>query len=269
MERAPTRILGIVNMTQDSFSDGGLFLKPEDAIRHAVRLSEEGADAVDLGAASSHPDAEGVSTEEEIRRLGPVIDHLLGSGIQVSVDSFNPVTQRYALDRGVAYLNDIQGFPHPELYPDLAKASCKLVVMHSVQRLGRATRVEGSPEAVLEGITAFLTERVRALEKGGVRRERIILDPGMGFFLGSNPEPSLLALRNLGRLRERFGLPVLISVSRKSFLRSLTNLPVDQMLPATLAAELYAAGQGADYIRTHDVRSLRDALAIFGRLSGD
>jgi dihydropteroate synthase len=262
----PPRIFGIVNITADSFSDGGLFLDPKAAIRQAVRLSEEGADAIDLGAVSSHPDAKDVPADEEIRRLEPVVDQLLERGIPTSVDSFNPTTQKVFLDWEVDYLNDIQGFPHPEIYPDLAGASCKLIVMHSVQRLGRATRLERDPQTVLEGIFAFFEERVAALEKAGVERGRIILDPGMGFFLGTTPKPSLLVLRSLGALKAHFGLPVLVSVSRKSFLRALTGRAVEELLPATLAAELYAASRGADYLRTHDVQSLRDALRVVERL---
>jgi dihydropteroate synthase len=259
-------IIGVVNITEDSFSDGGLYLDPEKAIRQALELMEDGADAVDLGPAASHPDAKEVSAAEEIRRLEPVLDRLFASGVPVSVDSNKPTTQRYALGRGVDYLNDVQGFPDPELYPELAEASCKLIVMHSLQSGQRATRETTDPETVLGRVTDFFAGRVRALEDSGINRDRIILDPGMGFFLGSNPEPSLVVLRAIGHLRRRFGLPVLVSVSRKSFLRTLTGRPIDGLLPATLSAELYAARQGVDYIRTHDVRALRDALQIQARL---
>lgn len=266
MKPGQTRVLGVVNITEDSFSDGGFYLDPEEAIRHAQGLFEDGADAVDLGAASSHPDSKEVSAEEEIRRLAPILDHLLRSALPVSVDSWRPSTQKYALEQGAAYLNDIQGFPHAEIYPDLAGASCKLIVMHSIRGRGRAVRERVSPETVLDHVTQFFTERIAALEGAGIQRERLILDPGMGFFLGSNPEPSLVVLRSLARLRERFSLPVLISVSRKSFLRSLTGRATEEILPATLAAELYAATQGVDYIRTHDVRALKDALTILEQL---
>jgi dihydropteroate synthase type 2 len=244
MSRDPTRILGVVNITEDSFSDGGRYLDPDEATRHALGLVEDGADAVDLGAASSHPDSKEVSAEEEIRRLEPVLDRLLASGVSVSVDSSKPTTQRYALARGVDYLNDVQGFAIPEVYPEFAEASCKLVLMHSIRGGRRAIREAADPETVLERVVEFFAERVSVLEASGIDRKRIILDPGMGFFLGSNPEPSLEVLRAIGRLRERFGLPVLVSVSRKSFLRTLTGRGVDELLPATLAAELYAARQG-------------------------
>jgi dihydropteroate synthase len=266
MKPRQTRVLGVVNITEDSFSDGGLYLDSEKAARHALALFEDGADAIDLGAASSHPDSKEVSADEEIRRLAPLLDRLQGSQIPVSVDSWKLSTQRYALARGVAFLNDIQGFPHAELYPELSGATCNLIVMHSIADRGRAIREHIDEATVLDRVMRFFEERVGVLEAAGIDRERLILDPGMGFFLGSNPEPSLVVLRNLARLREHFGLPILISLSRKSFLRVLTGRATEELLPATLAAELYAATQGVDYIRTHDVRALRDALTILEKL---
>lgn len=260
------KIVGIVNVTRDSFSDGGLYLDSGAAIQRALELVKDGADVVELGAASSHPDAERVGVAEEIRRLEPVIGPLQEAGVELSVDSYEPETQRYALARNVSYLNDIQGFANPELYDDLARAAARLVVMHSVQPRGPATRAATDPERILSRIDSFFERRVRALQAAGVRRDRLVLDPGMGFFLGNDPAPSLLVLRNLRRLRERFGLPVLVSVSRKSFLGALTGRPTGELLPASLAAELYAAGQGIDYLRTHDVRSLRDGLRVLSAL---
>jgi dihydropteroate synthase type 2 len=264
----PPRLVGVVNITQDSFSDGGRYLAPEDALAHARRLRSEGADVVELGPASSHPDARRVSAEEERRRLAPVIQQLVAENIPVSVDSLLPETQRFALAQGAAYLNDIQGFPEPDLYPTLATADCKLVVMHSVQRRGPATRVTTDAALVWASIDRFFTERLTALQAAGVQRERLIIDPGLGFFLGSNPEPSLAVLGGLGHLKAWFGLPVLVSPSRKSFLRRLTGRDTAHIGPATLAAELHAVWQGVDYIRTHDVAALRDALTILDALTG-
>ena len=260
------KILGIVNITEDSFSDGGLYLNPQKAIEHAYCLYEEGADIADLGPASSHPDAKQVSPQEEIQRLEPVIDHLQASGKVISVDSFHPETQLYALSRGVEYLNDIQGFPHQEIYPQLATGKSKLIMMHSVQGRGKATRVVSSPETILLRIEEFFTQRLEVLESTGIERERIILDPGMGFFLGSNPEPSLIVLQNIQYLREKFQLPILISVSRKSFLGRVTQRLTQELGAASLAAELYAVSQKVDYIRTHNVKALRDASLIWSNL---
>lgn len=256
------RLVGVVNVTADSFSDGGCTLEPSAAVDRARRLVAAGADWVELGAASSHPDAADVPPAEEIRRLAPVLEALLPEDTPVAVDSFQPAVQRWCLERGVRMLNDIQGFPHRELYGELRDADALLVVMHSVQGRGRASRVALEPERVVEHLYAFFEARLAALLGAGVSRERLVLDPGMGFFLGSAPEASLAVLRELPRLRRRFGLPVLVSVSRKSFLGSLTGRGVRERGAATLAAELFAAARGADYIRTHDVAALRDALAV-------
>jgi len=257
-----TRILGIVNITEDSFSDGGRYLDPDAALGRARALVADGAAAIDLGPASSHPDASEVSPAEEIRRLTPVVDALMGEGIDVSVDSWRPETQRWAIARGVRWVNDIRGFPDPSLYSALAASDCGLVVMFSVQAAGRADRRSTEPAEVLARIEAFFDARIAALEAAGVARERVVVDPGMGFFLGSNPEVSLAVLRAVPALKARWGLPVLLSVSRKSFLRKLTGSPVEAVGAATLAAELYAARLGVDWLRTHDARALRDGLVI-------
>ncbi len=256
------RIVGIVNMTRDSFSDGGRYLAPEDALTHAWRLRSAGADIIELGPAASHPSAARVSAAEERRRLAPVIRWLTAAGVPVSVDSLLPDTHRFAVASGAAYLNDIQGFPDPGRYRELAAAGCRLIVMHSVQRSGPATKVPTGPEEAWAGIERFFTGRLAALERAGVAADRLIIDPGLGYFLSSNPEASLVALAGIRHLRARYGLPVLVSPSRKSFLRALTGRGVAQTGPATLAAELFAAWQGADYIRTHDVAALHDALTV-------
>jgi dihydropteroate synthase type 2 len=265
--RKPPFLVGVVNITEDSFSDGGRFLVPGEALGHARRLVSEGADIVELGPASSHPDAARVPADEERRRLAPVLEALIADGIAVSVDSFLPETQSFAVSQGAAYLNDIQGFPHPHLYEELADASCRLIVMHSVQARGPATRVETVPGTIRASIDRFFEPRLDALETAGIARERLIIDPGLGYFLGSNPEPSLAVMGALRELKARFGLPVLVSPSRKSFLRSTTGRELPEIGPATLAAELYAAAQGVDYIRTHNVASLRDGLTVHDAIS--
>lgn len=261
------KLIGIVNITEDSFSDGGRYLAPSDAIRHARRLHAEGADIVELGAAASHPDSRSVTAAEEQRRLTPVLEQLAADGVPISVDSFQPHTQRFAIGRGVAYLNDIQGFPHPGLHSALARSGCRLVVMHSVQRTGIATKMVTDPKAIWDGIGCFFEERLTTLRAAGVPRERLIIDPGLGYFLGSNPGPSLAALAGIRDLKARFGVPVLVCPSRKSFLRTITGAGIAGTGPATLAAEIFCAWQGADYIRTHDVAALRNALAILDAIA--
>lgn len=261
------RVIGIVNMTEDSFSDGGRYLAPRSALSHARQLHDDGADIIELGAVASHPGARPVSAAEEQRRLAPVLDQLVADGIPVSVDSFNAQTQRFAVARGAGFLNDIQGFPDPAQYRFLAGSGCRLIVMHSVQRTGPATRVATDPAVIWDAIGRFFAGRVKDLRAAGISTEQLILDPGLGYFLGSTPGPSLLVLARLRELAARFGIPILICPSRKSFLRAIVEREVSQVGAATLAAEMFAASQGADYIRTHDVASLRDALAVLSALS--
>lgn len=252
-------ILGILNITADSFSDGGKYLDPAVAIAHGKALAADGADALDIGAASSNPDSRGVAPEVEIARLESVLPSL--AGIPVSVDSFSLPVQRWALARDIAYLNDIEGFAEPSLYPDLAASHAKLIVMHSVQQRGAATRVDVPPSEIMDRTLCFFDSRLAALEAAGIARDRLIIDPGMGFFLGTDPRNSLIVLNRLGELR-RFGSPILVSVSRKSFLQRIAGRPSQHTGPASLAAELYAIRQGADYIRTHAPGPLRDALLL-------
>jgi dihydropteroate synthase type 2 len=260
-------IFGIVNITEDSFSDGGRYLDPAAAIAHARALAAAGADVIDLGAAASNVDAKPVSAAEEIGRLEPVIAALAEDGTRLSVDSCLPEVQRFAIARGAAFLNDICGFPDASFYPELAAASTRLVVMHAVQNKGRAQPVALSADDVWDRIRGFFWERLAALERGGIARERLILDPGMGLFLSIRPEASLRVLAGLGCLKREFGLPVLVSVSRKSFLQAVTGRPAaSEAGPATLAAELYAAAAGANFIRTHDPAALRDGLKIVSAL---
>jgi dihydropteroate synthase type 2 len=257
------KLFGIVNITEDSFSDGGRHLDPAAALAAARRLAADGADVIDLGAAASNIAAKPVAPDEEIRRLAPVITALQADGITISIDSFAPKTQRFALRQSVDFLNDIQGFPDPALYPALAASRCRLVVMHAVQGRGRAQRVAVAANEIWDRIAAFFAARIAALQDAGVARERLILDPGMGFFLSSDAAASLCALTNIGKLKREFALPVLVSVSRKSFLAAVTGRQNPAELgPATLAAELYAAAKGADFIRTHDPGALRDGLLL-------
>jgi dihydropteroate synthase type 2 len=261
-------IFGILNITDDSFSDGGKYLAPEAAIAHGRKLIADGADVIDIGAASSNPESKGVAPELEIERLAPVIAALQREGVKLSIDTFAPEVQRWALAQGVDYLNDIQGFPESSLYSSLAGSRAKLIVMHSVQERGPATRVSWEVDQVFDHCLRFFEARLAALTKAGIARERLILDPGMGFFLGANAEASFAMLRRLPQLRRAFDLPLLVSVSRKSFLRRLTGRGVRELGAATLAAELFALSQGADHIRTHEPAPLKDGRAVWQALSG-
>jgi dihydropteroate synthase type 2 len=174
--------------------------------------------------------------------------------------------QRHCLERNVAFINDIAGFDDASLYPELARSECRLVIMHSIQR-GKATRAADSSGSMPTAIARFLDARADALVAAGVKRERIIVDPGMGFFLADTPEPSFEMLAAIDQLRSALELPILVSVSRKSFLGAVTGRAVTERGAATLAAELYAAGAGVDYIRTHDVAALTDGLVVLRSLA--
>ncbi len=268
METNPS-IVGIVNITEDSFSDGGQFLATDSAIKHARGLAKSGADFLELGPASSHPDAIYVSGKDQIKRLAPVIQGLAPSGVPISIDSTDSDVIRFGLVAGVSMLNDVRGFPDPDLYAELADSHALLVVVHSLLELETAVRNDATPEEVLSSIDHFFEARLTALARAGVSEDRLIVDPGMGFFLGTNPKASIAVLRRIPELRARFGRPVFISVSRKSFLRAITGQTVDQIGPATLAAELHAAREGADYLRTHDVAALCDALRVSESLASE
>ncbi len=262
-------ILGILNITSDSFSDGGKYLEPSAAIFHARAMAQSGADIIDMGAASSHPDAEVVAPELEIARMAAVIPALKEKGLSLSIDTFAPEVQCWALAQGIDYLNDIHGFPEASLYPELAGSDVKLIVMHMVQEKGVAVRTEVPASEIFDRVLRFFDGRIQALTDAGIARERLILDPGMGQFVGTDPENSLILLRRLPELKTRYGLPLLVSLSRKGFLRKLVNRPPLEAGAASLAAELFAEAQGADYIRTHAPGPLRDSLKVLKEIGKD
>lgn len=260
---ARPKIFGIVNVTLDSFSDGGRYLPAEKAVAHAERLRLAGADVLDLGAESTHPDAEDVAVSEEIRRLEPVVGALVEQGATVSIDTTKAEVMQAMVGLGARWLNDVNGFRDPEALAVAGKCDeqVRFVVMYSRSRKARAERAAAASDGLLQELREFFAERRASFAAVGVAPERLVFDPGMGFFLGSDAGPSLTVLRCLRELTEDAG-PMLISVSRKSFLGEVTGSPVAQRGPATLAAELWAAQQGAGYLRTHDVKALQDALLV-------
>ncbi len=259
-------IVGIVNVTEDSFSDGGRYLSPEKALAQAKTLSQQGAKIIDIGASSSHPDASHISAAQEIERLQTVIPPLIEAGYELSVDSFYTQTQKWALAQGVQWLNDIHGFSDPDFYDELAAYDCKLIVMYAVQSRGIAQRMDVAASDIMTRIFEFFDMRLAALEKAGIAKARIIIDPGMGFFLGTDPQNSIIVMQNLVQLKTQFELPLLVSVSRKSFLREISGATLAEADSPTLAAELWLEEQGVDYIRTHNVQKLVQARKIFMQL---
>jgi dihydropteroate synthase type 2 len=254
------KIVGIVNVTTDSFSDGGQFVESEKAIAHGQELLHQGADWLDLGAESSNPDGEKVSAAEEMARLTPVIRALKSA--QLAIDTYKPEVMAHCLGLGAGMINDITALENPESIEVVKSFQVPVVLMFARNQGPRAEKQLGNPETILTEIETFFSNRIERLLKSGMREEQIILDPGMGFFLGSNPEPSLRVLQALERLK-KLGRPLYVCVSRKSFIGSvLGGRPPQGREHGTLAAEIWAALQGVAYLRTHAVAPLHDALRV-------
>ncbi len=265
------KILGILNITEDSFYDGGLYLKETSAIAQANRLIEEGADIIDIGAQSSNIHSHVISAEAEWQRLLPVIELLKEKKVKISIDTFKTDVIRKCLEIGIDYINNISAFNESEALEVLGEYRDnlpELIIMFShsqgnIAQLGSQLTLE----TIWEDIFYFFDKKLEELQKYGVSQDKIILDPGMGFFLGDDPELSFTVLRGLGRFREKFGR-ILISVSRKSFLgTAIGGLPPKDRGIATVIAELYAYIQGVDYLRTHDPLSLKQAITIWDRIN--
>lgn len=263
------KIFGIVNVTTDSFSDGGRYFHAENAVAHAEQLRADGADVLDVGAESTHPDAEDVAAAEEIVRLEPVVTAMVKQGAEVSIDTTKADVMREMVALGAHWLNDVNGFRDADALRVAGQCEdhVRFVVMYSRSKSARADRQSSGAAGLLAELSDFFTERRRAFAAVGVGPDRIVFDPGMGFFLGNDAEPSLEVLRNLRELTAEAG-SMLVSVSRKSFLGQVTGAAVLQRGPATLSAELWAARHGAGYLRTHDVRALHDALRVQKAISG-
>jgi dihydropteroate synthase len=257
-------IMGVVNVTPDSFSDGGCYLESGAAIVHARRLMEEGADLLDIGAESSRPGAESVSAEQELSRLLPVLRALRDAPVPISVDTAKPEVMRVAIDTGASMINDITALRAPGALETVAASDVGVCLMH-MQGEPRSMQREPRYGDVIAEVRAFLAERVASAETLGIARERIVIDPGFGF--GKTVEHNFELLRSLGRLAE-MGVPVLAGWSRKSTLGALTGRPVQDRLAASVAAALLAVQRGARIVRVHDVAATRDALAVLAAANG-
>jgi dihydropteroate synthase len=256
-------VMGIVNVTPDSFSDGGRFLDPEAAIAHARRLVEEGADLLDIGAESSRPGADAVvSAGEELRRLLPVLRGLRDVPVPVSVDTVKPDVMRAALREGASMINDIGALRTPGALDAVAESDAGVCLMHMQ---GEPRSMQQAPQYgdVVAEVRDFLAQRVAAAQARGIARERIVIDPGFGF--GKTADHNFRLLRNLRALTE-LGLPVMAGWSRKSTLGRVTGKTATERLAASVAAALLAVERGATIVRVHDVAATRDALAVLGAL---
>ena len=248
-------VMGVLNVTPDSFSDGGRFLDPTDAIDQARRMIAEGADVLDIGAESTRPygGAVAVPIAEEMRRLGPVLPEVVGLGVPVSIDTMKAEVATWALAAGAAIVNDVWGLQRDgELTRIVAQHAVPVIIMHNREAADPAIDI-------VADICAFFSRSLDIAARAGIARQNIVLDPGIGF--GKTPEQSLTAIARLPELKS-FGLPLLVGASRKRFIDAVSPAPPDQRLGGSIAAHLLAVAGGAAIIRTHDVAETVQALRV-------
>lgn len=255
--RRKTLIMGILNVTPDSFSDGGRFAELEDAVDAARAMRADGADIIDVGGESTRPGADPVSPEAEAARVVPVLEGLRGE-LPLSIDTRRAAVAERALDLGAVLVNDVSGGADPAMLPLVASRAAGIVLMHM---RGEPGTMQDDPRYrdVVAEVEEYLLARAEAAAATGVPRDRILIDPGIGF--GKRLEHNLALLRALPRLA-RHGWPVLVGVSRKRFLGELTGRPVGERVEGTVAAVTLAAFHGAAVVRVHDVPPARDAVAV-------
>lgn len=252
-------VMGIVNVTPDSFSDGGRYDGTDQAIAHARRLIAEGADMLDIGGESTRPGAMPVSVTDELSRVLPVVEDLLDASVPLSIDTLKPEVMRRVLDAGADMINDIGGFTAPGAVEAVAGTRCGLCVMHMQ---GEPRTMQRAPvyQDVVQDIRSFLAQRVAALAAAGVVPARICLDPGFGF--GKTADQNYELLRRLPEF-ESDGLPVLIGLSRKTMIGAATGKPVAERVAGSLAGMLAGVARGAKIVRVHDVAATSDALKVW------
>jgi dihydropteroate synthase len=248
-------VMGILNVTPDSFSDGGQFAAPEQALAQARRMVSEGADIIDIGAESTRPygGSQPVSAEEELQRLRPVLADIVSLGVPVSIDSMKAEVVAWALDSGAAIANDVWGLQRDgHMAAVVGARHVPVIIMHNREAADPAIDL-------MQDIASFFTRSLDIATKAGVSPDKIVLDPGIGF--GKTPEQSMTALARLGELSS-FGLPILVGASRKRFISEVAPSEPQQRLGGSIAAHLIAAQGGAKIIRTHDVAETVQALRV-------
>jgi dihydropteroate synthase len=254
-----TRVMGVLNATPDSFSDGGRFLEPDAALACAARMVDDGADLIDVGGESTRPGARPVEAAEEADRVIPVIEAVRREfAVRISIDTSKASVARQAIDAGADLVNDVSAMRDPAMLPLAAERGVPVVLMH--MRGGpRTMQHDTSYDDVIATVAGFLKDRAAIAIAGGLPGDKIVVDPGIGF--GKAPSGSLAILAELPRLR-CVGRPILVGASRKSFIGAAVDLPLDERLEAGLAVAAYASAQGAHLIRTHDVRATRRAVRM-------
>jgi dihydropteroate synthase len=247
--------MGVVNITPDSFSDGGRFFDAKEAVAHAQRLAADGADIIDIGGESTRPGAQPVSEADELQRVMPVLQQL--ESLCVSVDTRRPAVMKAALEAGASMINDVEALAAPDALDAVAGSKCAVCLMH---KKGEPATMQRDPhyDDVVAEVRGFLHERTQAALRAGIAAARIVVDPGFGF--GKTAAHNLTLLRNLSQLSE---LPILAGLSRKSTLGKITGRPVDDRLAGSLAMALLALQAGATILRVHDVKETRDVIAVW------
>ncbi|WNQ11702.1 dihydropteroate synthase [Paenibacillus aurantius] len=251
---ARTQIMGILNITPDSFSDGGRYTAVEDAVRQAKLMVNEGADILDIGGESTRPGAEPVSAEEELNRVIPVLEALKEASLSVpiSIDTYKAEVARKALEAGAHIINDVWGFKRdPAMARTAAEYDCPVILMHN--------RTDTTYSNFLEDVAADLKESIRLAREAGVKEERIILDPGIGF--AKSYEQNLYLMNSLHTVRD-LGYPVLLATSRKRSIQRTLDLPADEVVEGTIATVVLGIAQGCEIVRVHDVRPNKKAAVM-------
>ena len=248
-------VMGILNVTPDSFSDGGRFIDPAKAVAHAGIMSQQGADILDIGAESTRPygGATPVSAEDEMARLSPVLPAVLKFGLPVSIDTIKASVASWALDQGAVIVNDVWGLQRdPAMAKLVAERGVPVIIMHN--RDSADANID-----IIAGVTAFFARSLEIAERAGIARDKIVLDPGIGF--GKTPEQSIACIARLAAFK-RFGLPLLVGASRKRFINAVMPSAPDERLGGSIASHLAAVANGASIVRAHDVAETVQALRV-------
>lgn len=260
-------VMGVLNVTPDSFSDGGRFLEPSAALDHARKMLDDGADIIDVGGESTRPGAAPATEREELARVVPLIEKIAALGIPVSADTRKPAVMRAAIAAGAAMINDVSALRAPGALEAVAGAGAAVAVCLMHMRGEPATMQQSVVyEDVVYEVKTFLVERAALCEAAGIARERIVVDPGFGF--GKTVEHNLTLLRRLSEI-VALGYPVLVGLSRKSTIGALTGRDSSERTAGSIAAALAAVARGAKIVRAHDVRETVDALKVWGAAYGD
>lgn len=253
-------VMGILNVTPDSFSDGGKYNSLDLALSHAEQMIADGVDMIDIGGESSRPGAQPLPLDEELRRVMPILYALRDCGKPLSLDTYKPAVMREAIAAGVDMINDINGFRAEGALSAIKESDCALCIMHMLRDPATMQTAPQYRDVTAE-VTSFLRARVDAMEQEGVGRSRMWIDPGFGF--GKTLEHNLALLRDLGKMARDLGLPVLAGLSRKSMIGAITGKPAEQRMAGSVAAAIAAVARGAHIVRVHDVAETVDALKVW------